>query len=158
MDITITTPASPLPCERAYSLSMVIRSFKGRRDVEVHLFRARWGAGEESDPGLGDLMEHDAAPGNGSPESRKVVLESFTADERDLIVNYLKQQYSTRLTAIRSNPLTFPVPTGLAGFTEIQPGKDAGFIEFEKIPSYSLDFPLKGYFDLSRHLPLADED
>lgn len=157
MDITINTPTCPLPFERAYSLSMIIRSFRGRRDVEVHLFRARWPREEESTDFTG-LLEHDSASGSDSPESRAVVLESFTADERDLIVNYLKQQYSTRLTAIRSNPLAFPVPTGLAGFTEIQPGKDAGFVEFEKIPSYPLDFPLKGYFDLNRHLPLADEN
>ena len=158
MDITINTPASPLPCARAYSLSMVIRSFKGRRDVEVHLFRCRWDRREESETDFTGLVEHCTAPGSGGPESRKVVLESFTADERDLIVNYLKEQYSTRLTGIRSNPLSFPVPAGLAGFTEVLPGKDAGFIEFEKIPSYPLEFPLKGYFDLSRHLPLVDED
>ena len=159
MDISINTPASPLPCERAYSLSMVIRSFKGRRDVEVHLFRSRWNRSEESEADYDGLIEQDAStPKATLPEGRKVILESFTAGERDLIVNYLKEQYSTRLTAISSNPLAFPVPAGLAGFTEVQPGKDAGFIEFEKIPSYPLDFPLKGYFDLSRHLPLVDED
>ncbi|MGE4422681.1 MAG: hypothetical protein AB7D39_10320 [Pseudodesulfovibrio sp.] len=159
MDISINTPASHLPTERAYSLSMVIRSFKGRRDVEVHLFRSRWNRSEESESDYTGLIEHDAsAPKTILPEGRKVILESFTAGERDLIINYLKEQYSTRLTAINSNPLSFPVPAGLAGFTEIQPGKDAGFIEFEKIPSYPLKFPLKGYFDLSRHLPLADED
>lgn len=159
MDITIKAPASPLPCERAYSLSMVIRSFKGRREVEVHLFRARWNRTEESEMDYTGLIERDpSAPKTDLPEGRKVILESFTADERDLIVNYLKEQYSTRLTAIRSNPLAFPVPAGLAGFTEVLPGKDAGFIEFEKIPSYPLEFPLKGYFDLSRHLPLVDED
>jgi hypothetical protein len=159
MDISINTPASPLPCQRAYSLSMVIRSFKGRRDVEVHLFRSRWNRSEESESDYTGLIEQDpSAPKTVLPEGRKVILESFTADERDLIVNYLKEQYSTRLTAIRSNPLNFPVPAGLAGFTEVQPGKDAGFIEFKKIPSYPLEFPLKGYFDLSRHLPLVNED
>ncbi|XXJ19478.1 hypothetical protein ACR42D_08015 [Desulfovibrio caledoniensis] len=159
MDISINTPSCPLPCERAYSLSMVIRSFKGRRDVEVHLFRSRWKRTEEAESDYTGLIEQDAsAPETVLPQGRKVILESFTAGERDLIVNYLKEQYSTRLTAITSNPLAFPVPAGLAGFTEVQPGKDAGFIEFEKIPSYPLDFPLRGYFDLSRHLPLADED
>jgi len=138
---------------------MIIRSFKGRRDVEVHLFRCRWNRTEEAQSDYTGLVEQDTAtPGTVLPEGRKVILESFTADERDLIVNYLKGQYSTRLTAIKANPLTFPVPACLAGFTEVQPGKDAGFIEFEKIPSYPLDFPLKGYFDLSRHLPLVDED
>ncbi|WP_319584599.1 hypothetical protein [uncultured Pseudodesulfovibrio sp.] len=159
MDISINTPVSPLPCERAYSLSMVIRSFKGRRDVEVHLFRSRWNRSEESESDFSGLVEaEESAPKTVLPVGRKVILEAFTSGERDLIVNYLKEQYSTRLTAITSNPLAFPVPAGLAGFTEVQPGKDAGFIEFEKIPSYPLDFPLKGYFDLSRHLPLADED
>ena len=151
MEIAINTPASPLPCERAYSLSMVIRSFKGRRDVDVHLFRSRWTPDEEANTDFAALVRS----GSGS---RSVILESFTAAERDLIVNYLKEQYSTRLTAIASNPLSFPVPEGLAGFTEIQPGKDAGFIEFEKIPSYPLEFPLMGYYDLSLHPPLTDEE
>lgn len=153
MDITINAPASPPPCERAHSLTMVIRSFKGRRDVAVHLFRARWDQGEETDAAFAGLVESGTGP-----DSRRIILESFTADERDLIVNYLKEQYSTRLTAIGSNPLSFPVPAGLAGFTEVQPGKDGGFIEFEKIPSYPLRFPLRGYFDLSLHPPIADED
>ena len=158
MDITINTPASPPPCERAYSLSMVIRSFKGRRDVEVHLFRAQWDRKEESETDFSRLAEYNPATEGCVPDSRRVILESFTADERDLIVKYLKEQYSTRLTAIKSNPLAFPVPAGLAGFTEVQQGKDAGFIEFGKIPSYPLAFPLKGYFDLSQHPPLAEDE
>ena len=158
MDITITAPQSPLPFARAHSLSMVIRSFKGRRDVEVYLFRSRWDASEASDPVLSTLVETGTPASGSGRDSRTIILESFTEGERDTIVEYLKEQYSTRLTAITSTVLPFPIPAGLPGFTEIQASKDGGFIEFEKIPSYPLKFPLKGYFDLSQHRPIADDE
>ncbi|MCJ2163674.1 MULTISPECIES: hypothetical protein [unclassified Pseudodesulfovibrio] len=159
MDITITTPQSPLPIERANSLSMVIKSFKGRRNVEVSLFRAAWDPVEEAESNFSGLIEtQDNTPHTNVLGSGRIILESFTDSERDLIIDYLKEQYSTRLTAINSAPLTFPIPAGLAGFTQVQPGKDGGFIEFGKIPSYPLQIPLKGYYDLSQHLPIADDD
>lgn len=158
MDITVTSTSHPLPIDRAFSVSMVIKSFKGRRDVEVHLFRARWDAGEipeaDLDKLLGDPMDSAHTDPSGS---RTIIMESFTGSERDLIVKYLKEQYSTRLTAIRSMPLTFPVPKGLTGLSQVRAGKDVGFIEFEKIPSYSLEIPIKGYYDLSQHPPIVTE-
>ncbi|BCS86981.1 hypothetical protein [Pseudodesulfovibrio sediminis] len=157
MDISIDTPHSPLPTDRAHTLSMVIKSFKGRRDVAVHLFRGQWGPSDENldwatliGPPL-DATHTDPAG------SRKIILESFTDVERDRIISYLKEQYSTRLTGIRSAVLTFPVPAGLTGLTQVEPGKARGFIEFEKIPSYPLDIPLKGFYDLNQHQPMVEE-
>lgn len=159
MDITITNPETTLPVDRAYVISMVIRSFKGRRDVEVHLFRSQW------DPAEYEAMDWDRLLGaclegtSGDPEgSRRLILEAFTEAERDTIVEYLKTQYSTRLTAINSSPVPFPVPVGLTGLTQIPGSKSAGFIEFSKIPSYPLDIPLKGFYDLNLHPPLVDEE
>lgn len=43
------------------------------------------------------------------------------------------------------------------GLSQIQADKDIGFIEFTKIPSYSLDLPIKGLYDLSQHLPIVEE-
>ncbi|WP_319544146.1 hypothetical protein [uncultured Pseudodesulfovibrio sp.] len=158
MDITVTPSSAPLPINRAFCLSMVIKSFKGRRDVEVHLFRACWDDGEFSDSDLDRLIGAPINPSSTDPAgSKAVIMESFTDSERDLIINYLKEQYSTRLTALRSSPLTFPVPAGLIGLSQIQAGKDVGFIEFEKIPSYSLKIPLKGLYDLSQHSPIVEE-
>ncbi|QJB57877.1 hypothetical protein [Pseudodesulfovibrio sp. zrk46] len=155
MDIKVIQPDSPPPTPYAHSLSMVIKSFKGRRDVEVHLFRATWDATLEESIDWNGLVTSDCS--DCVKSSRKVILESFSSEERDRIINYLKEQYSTRLTAIRSTPLTFPVPAGLSALSQLSPDKSVGFIEFEKIPSYSLNLPLKGFYDLSAHPPLVAE-
>lgn len=47
MDIQIIQGGKDLPIDRAHALSMTIKSFKGRRDVEVHLFRHTWDPEEE---------------------------------------------------------------------------------------------------------------
>lgn len=158
MDINIIEPSSSLPSDHAHSLTMTIKSFKGRRDVEVHLFRAAWEASEEKKQDWDTLIGSPADPaGTDTSGSKRIIMESFTTEERDRIVNYLKEQYSTRLTAINSTPLTFPVPAGLAGLSQLEAGKSIGFIEFPKIPSYALDIPMKGLYDLSQHLPIIEE-
>ncbi|WP_319466606.1 hypothetical protein [uncultured Pseudodesulfovibrio sp.] len=154
MDIDIINSDSPAPTQYAHTLSMVIKSFKGRRDVEVHLFRGAWTAEDEKDENWTALLSSSDSSDN---DSRRVVMEAFTETERDRIVSYLKEQYSTRLTAIRSRPLSFPVPEGMPGLSQLEAGKNVGFIEFEKIPSYSLDIPLRGLYDLSQHLPIVQE-
>lgn len=158
MEISITTPDTTLPTDRAFAISMVIKSFKGRRDVAVHLFRSQWNPEEYDSMDWNQLLDTSMEGPTNDPEgSRRVILEAFTDAERDTIVDYLKTQYSTRLTDISSVPISFPVPIGLTGFTQVQPGKSIGFIEFSKIPSYSLGMPLMGFYDLSQHPPIADE-
>lgn len=154
MDITITEATSTPPTPYANTLSMTIRSFKGRRDVEVHLFRRSWSEDEEQAQDWNTIIS--PAPADDDP-SRNVVMEAFSDAERDRLVNYLKEQYSTRLTAITARPLSFPVPGGMTGLSQVQPGKNIGLIEFVRIPSYSLDIPLMGLYDLSQHLPLVEE-
>ena len=154
MDITITEATSTPPTPYANTISMTIRSFKGRRDVEVHLFRRAWDENDEQAQDWNAIIS--PAPSDDDP-SRNVVMEAFTDEERDQLVNYLKEQYSTRLTAIRARPLFFPVPSGMTGLSQVQPGKNIGFIEFVRIPSYSLDIPLMGFYDLSQHPPLVEE-
>ena len=154
MDIDIIEATQTPPTPYAHTLTMVIRSFKGRRDVEVHLFRGAW------DPDDEQAQDWDAIitpPPGKDDSSRSLVMEAFTNAERDQLVSYLKEQYSTRLTGIHSRPVTFPVPAGMAGLSQAQADKDIGFIEFAKIPSYPLDIPLRGLYDLSRHLPLIEE-
>ncbi len=110
---------------------MVIKSFKGRRDVEVHLFRGTWTTEDEKGEDWTALLSSSDSSDN-KADSRRVVMEAFTETERDRIVSYLKEQYSTRLTAIRSRPLSFPVPEGMPGLSQLEAGKNVGFIEFEK--------------------------
>ncbi len=156
MDIEIITPQSPPPTPYAHTLSMVIKSFKGRRNVEVHLFRGSWDQAAETALPWDVLIEGETHTGP-DESARKVIMEAFTDDERDRIVTYLKEQYSTRLAAIRSTPLSFPVPKGLSGLSQAEPGKGVGFIDFTKIPSCHLDIPLKGFYDLNRHPPIAED-
>ncbi|MBI9081803.1 MAG: hypothetical protein JEY79_18940 [Pseudodesulfovibrio sp.] len=158
MDINVIAPNSPLPTSFAHSISITIKSFKGRRNVEVHLFRPEWSTKEEKDQDWTTLLGAPVDPSRTDPSgSKRIIMESFTDNERDRIINYLKEQYSTRLTAIHSSPLTFPVPTGLSGLSQIEAGKDVGFIEFKRIPSYPLDIPLKGLYDLAQHSPIVEE-
>ena len=155
MDITITKADSPAPTPYANSLSMTIKSFKGRRDVEIHLFRGAWAAADEQGQDWNSLIVQSD---EGDPtSSQNVVMESFSDDERDSIIEYLKRQYSTRLSAISSTPLTFPIPAGLSGLAQCQPDKNIGFVEFDKIPSYPLEISLKGLYDLSQHPPIVED-
>ncbi|MEF3698401.1 hypothetical protein [Desulfolutivibrio sp.] len=158
MEIDIVPADNKLPVARAYSLSIVIKSFKGRKDVEVHLFRPTWDAAEEKlydwNALMGDLLAPDLEV---SLEScRRVVLEAFTEEERDQLVTYLKDRYQDRLAAIRSCSLNFPIPLGLVALSELAEGKDSGFVNFDKVLNFPLPFAVRGFFDLSQHRPLLE--
>ncbi len=156
MDVTLIPPDTELPVERAFSLSMTVRTFKGRRDVEIHLFRHAWDSAEEQaydwDRLIGPPLSPDAS--NDPAGSRLVLLESFTRAERDSIVAFLAKQYSDRLEAIFSRPLTFPIPAGLTGLSQVRAGKNIGLVDFSRIRSYTLPIPLRGLYDLNQHKPI----
>lgn len=147
-----------IPIKRGYAVSMVIRSFKGRREVEVHLFRPDWGPEDEGeiiwDNVFGSPATLDAVPDEN--KDRKVVLESFTKEERDQVIDYLKEHYSSRLESIFATPMEFPVPSGLPPLSSISEGKDIGLIKFEKIPHFDLPFALRGLYNLGAHRPLVE--
>ena len=159
MEIQIIQGGKDLPIDRAHALSMTIKSFKGRRDVEVHLFRHTWDPEEEeaidwdkllADPGMSEAEE--------AVGSRRVVLEALTAEERDRVVDYLKEHYASRLAAITSMPIPFPVPVGLAALSDISEGKTIGFIHFERIPHFDLGLALRGFYDLGQHPPIVETE
>lgn len=160
MQIDIVPAQEMLPVDRAWSISIIIKSFKGRKDVEVHLFRPCWDSLEEEvynwDTLLGDPMHPDMDADIGS--GRKLVMESFTPEERDLIVAYLQERYAGKLAAVCSCPIDFPVPLGIPALCDLSEGKDIGFIHFDKIPNYSLPFPIRGFFDLSQHAPIVEAE
>ncbi|MGE4552667.1 MAG: hypothetical protein AB7D57_06120 [Desulfovibrionaceae bacterium] len=156
MEFLVIDPVAPLPVDRAWTLAMTIMSFKGRRDVQVHLFRPAWDPAEEAalpwDELLGEPMP--GAPGDAA-SARRVVLESFTPAERDQVLAFLKTQYATRLSRLESRPLSFPVPVGLPALSDVTEGKNIGLIRFEKIPSCHLTVPLHGLYNLAQHPPLV---
>ena len=159
MEIDIVAPTSPLPIDRAFAMSMTIKSFKGRRDVDVHLFRHSWDSEEEQAIDWDALL---AAPGMSEAAeaagSRHVVLEALTEDERDEVLAYLKEHYASRLTAIHSCAIPFPVPVGLTALSDLTEGKSIGFIHFERIPHFKLGIALRGFYDLSQHPPIVETE
>lgn len=158
MELNVYTAETPLPVERAYVISMVIKSFKGRRNVEVHLFRPEFDPQEEQsydwDTLLGDPVHPELEVD--LQKSKRIILESFTKEERDQIVEYLKERYANRLERIESGPLDLPVPLGIPPLSSIPGGKTIGFIHFEAVPNYTLTFPVHGFYDLAQHKPLVE--
>jgi hypothetical protein len=156
MDIKIIPSTTPLPVNRAYIVTMTIKSFKGRRDVEVHLFRPFWDKEEENiyswDKILGDPIENGPEPDIN--RSKKILLEAFTQDERDQLIDYLARRYASRLKNISSAPLDFPIPLGLMPLSEMPEDGDFGRIRLNQVPNYSLPFPVHGFYDLSAARPI----
>ncbi|MBT8762936.1 hypothetical protein KFV02_03225 [Desulfohalobiaceae bacterium Ax17] len=160
MDINIIPPSKPLPVNRAYIVTMTIKSFKGRRDVEVHLFRPYWDVEEENgypwDKLLGEPIEEGITPDIN--RSKKILLEAFTRDERDQLVDYLARRYASRLKTITSAPLNFPIPLGLMPLSEMPEDENFGRIRLEQICDYPLPFPVHGFYDLSSAKPIIQEE
>ena len=157
MQIHSSASTHPLPSDRAYVISMVIKSFKGRRNVEVHLFRPKYDEAEQNAYDWNNLLGDPIEPGMDDPiGSRKVMLEAFTKEERDIILEYLKAHYDDRVSEVNAQPMNFPIPVGLNPLSAIPEGKTIGLIRFSKLPHYNLDFPLSGLYDLSQAQPLVD--
>lgn len=158
MDIQIIPPRIAPPTPRAHVISLVIKSFKGRRNVEIHLFRP---VGEDmgEDYDWNELIEdhHHPEVERNYDATQRFILEAFTEAERDRVIAYLKERYQSKLDSITSCTIDFPVPLGITPLSDIAEGKTSGFIRFDEIPNYSLDFPLRGFYDLSQHEPLVQE-
>jgi hypothetical protein len=156
MKLNIITSQNELPVKKGYAISLIIKNLKGHKDVEVHLFLPEWDEKKAKSYDwsklLGDPIDRNAPIDPVS--SRKVLLESFTIEERDIILDYMKKRYLSRLYAINSRPLDFPIPMGLIPLSEIPEDDDIGCIRFEEIPNYTLPFPVHGLYILSQHEPV----
>ncbi|MGE4299666.1 MAG: hypothetical protein AB7E47_16730 [Desulfovibrionaceae bacterium] len=163
MEITIIPLETPAPIARIHVLSMIIRTFKGRRDVEVHLFRP--------EPDAGDMAEMEAAGWDTLIEdtqhpdiecdmdtTRRVLLEAFTEEERDTLLAYLSERYEGKVSAITACPMVLPIPLGLKPLSSFPVGKTIGVIRFDALPNYPLPFAVHGLYDLAQHEPLVQDD
>ncbi len=145
--------------DRGYVISIVIKNFKQHRDVDVHLFRPAWDAEEYQAYDWPDII------GNPLPgvehidpiSSRKVLLETFTEEEKNAIVNYLKERYHDRLKSIKVGIIYLPIPLGLVALSEIEPQGEIGIIKFEEIPNYTLPFAFHGLYNLAKHPQIKGE-
>ena len=75
-----------------------------------------------------------------------------------IVIDFFKNRYADKLESISSCPIDFPVPLGIPALCSLTEGKDIGFILFDKIPNYSLPFPVRGFFDLSQHAPIVEAE
>lgn len=163
MEITVIPYEQSYEVERVYAVSMVINAFKGRKDVEVHMFRPELDDSEKAAMAGYDWInvveEHHHPDVEGDREtSSKVIYEAFTEAERDQVVEYLKVRYQDRVSSITACPLTLPLPIGVKPLSTIPEGKTIGFIRFDKIPNYTLPFAVHGLYDLAQHDPMVQDD
>lgn len=159
MQIHSVSSERPLPADRAYVMTMTINSFKGRRNVTVHLFRPEYDEAEQGEYTWEHLLGDAIEPGVDAVEgSQKVLLEAFTKDERDAIIEYVKDKYADRVSEVEARPMSFPIPKGLTPLSAIPEGKSIGLVRFSKLPNFDLPFSLHGLYDLSQHEPLVDEE
>ena len=167
MELHITPGDGTEKIARSHAISLTIKTFKGRKNVDVHLFRYGMETEEEHAIAWQDIIattasaesSHSVADEAGAEkaqeDARKMVLEMFTETERDTIITFLKEQYGRHLVRLTSAPVTFPVPLGVAPLSAISEGKTMGFIRFDTAKQYSLPFRFRGFYDLAEHEPLV---
>lgn len=153
MEVKILEPNLAYGIERIFILNMTLHSFKGRKNLEVHLYRGAWEEQEEQVYPWESLLESKDL----SDSSKKIILEAFTRKEIEQIIAYLKERYSSRIQEIIAAPLELPLPPGLVPFSKMPENENFGRIYLDKAPHYPLPFTVRGFYDLSSAKPLIDE-
>ena len=139
---------------RQYVAVCVLKNFKGRQNVEAHLFRGSWAPKELEELRRQDLVaENPALPDElRATASRdavlECVLETFTREEAEKLREYLADRYSDQIARLDIGPMELPAPLGLTPLGKIPTGSASGFIEFSRARNYPLDFELRAYYEL----------
>ncbi len=160
MEYRIIAAAPFMELDRVYLIQATLKSFKGRRDVIVHLFRTDTNQDELVELRALDLVDKatNDTPEGATPEDALLsVLEAFTADEGNQVLDYLKERYEEQITEVVVSPVEIPVPLGVVPFSAIPEGKTMGFIRFDGIADYKLPFKVHGFYDLDAHDSLMAE-
>ncbi len=147
--------ASPfMELDRAYLIQATLKSFKGRRDVIVYLFRTDTNTEELAELRTMDLVDKaqaDTPEGATIEDALRSVLEAFTAEEGNEVLEYLKERYEEQISEVVVSPVEIPIPLGMVPFADIPEGKTMGFIRFNQVADYSLPFVVHGFYDLDAH-------
>ncbi|MFP4213061.1 MAG: hypothetical protein ACLFRL_03020 [Desulfohalobiaceae bacterium] len=153
MQVYDQTEQNPPEIDRGYVISIVISSFKGYKDVQVHLFRPSWDAEEEEIYDWERLLSSPVSPDQPADPvgSRQVIMETFTKQEKQQVLDYLYKHYQSKLESVTARVLDFPVPIGLNPLSWVQEQGKLGKIRFDQLPNFDLDFPVQGIYDLSKH-------
>ncbi|MDD4700894.1 MAG: hypothetical protein PHI96_01615 [Desulfovibrio sp.] len=153
-----------LPLDRFYIVAVTLGTFKGRRHVDVQVFRPN--AGDDELEPLRDLglvapadpsIPPEVLQGATEEAALRCILEAFTAEESRALADYLEQRYAEHIEKITVCPMDIPVPMGVAPLAGITEGKSTGFIRFDAVRDYPLSFPAHGFYDLDAHAPLDSE-
>lgn len=150
--------------ERIYIITATIKTFKGRRDVEIHLFKTNPDTSELkflSNMKLVDVDNNTNAVSNikeATDDALRSVLEAFTAKEGNLLLEFLDDKYNDQISKVLVCPLEIPIPMGIIPLSAIPQGKTMGFIHFDETKNYSLPFAVWGFYDLDAHDPLVQEE
>ncbi len=148
--------------ERIYLIQATLKSFKGRKDVIIYLFRTNIDDAlvEEElrllrEMDLVGKADADTPEGAHADNALLSILEAFTAEEGNLLLPYLEKRYDEQISEVVVSPLELPVPLGMVPFSAIPEGKTMGFIRFNAVPDYDLPFGVHGFYDLDNHEPLV---
>ncbi len=141
--------------DRGYAVSMIINSFKGHSNVEVHLFRPFWPPEEEEIYNWEEILGGAVSPDRplDREKAKRVFMETFNSRESEHLMDYLWQRYGSRLASVDCAELELPVPLDLVPLCDIGETEYVGILSLDRISSYPLDFPVRGVYDLSRHDP-----
>ena len=161
----VIIPAPPnAQLDRIYIITLTMHTFKGRRHVEAHLFR-----GEPDPAELASLRNKglvgkpyadqgdNQQPHGTEDDALQTVLEAFTAEEGNLLLDYLKERYTNQILRVTVCPLELPIPLGVVPLSAIPEGKTMGFIRFDVVRDYPLPFAVRAFYDLDAHEPLVPE-
>ncbi len=154
MEFRIIAAAPFLELDRCYLIQATLKSFKGRRDVVVYLFRTDTDPAELTELRELDLVDKanaDTPEGATTDDALRSVLEAFTSDEGNLVLDYLKERYEEQISEVVVSPVEIPVPLGMVPFSAIPEGKTMGFIRFDAVADYKLPFIVHGFYDLDAH-------
>jgi len=160
----VIIPAPPdAPLDRIYIITLTMHTFKGRRHVEAHLFRAGSDPAElislrdKSLVGKPCAESSSQLPHGTEDDALQTILEAFTAEEGNLLLDYLKERYAEQILRVTVCPLELPVPLGIVPLSAIPEGKTMGFIRFDAVRDYPLPFAVRAFYDLDAYEPLVPE-
>jgi hypothetical protein len=158
--VIIPAPPDAQP-DRVYIITLTMHTFKGRRNVEAHLFRLCSDPAELAslrDKGLtGKPCAEEGMPHGTEDDALQTVLEAFTAEEGNVLLDYLNERYAEQILRVTVCPLELPVPLGVVPLSAIPEGKSMGFIRFDAVRDYPLPFAVRAFYDLDAHEPLVSE-
>ncbi len=160
MDLKVIAASPFMELERCYLIQAQLKSFKGRKDVIVYLFRT-----DVDEKELVQLREldvvaprNDETPFGATKEDALLsLLEAFTAEEGNEVLEFLKERYEEHISEVVVSPVEIPVPLGMVPFSAIPEGKSMGFIRFDSGDEYPLPFVIYGFYDLEAHDALINE-